>query len=65
MTTSDVYNLDYRVYKVIIPGFIEITNDHLYPRIGGTRIHDVPVTLGLLNKPKTVDEFNKIPHPFP
>ncbi|HEL2108241.1 YcaO-like family protein [Streptococcus suis] len=65
LTTSDVYNLDYRVYKVIIPGFIEITNDHLYPRIGGTRIHDVPVTLGLLNKPKTVDEFNKIPHPFP
>lgn len=65
LTTVDVVNHGYNVVKVVVPGFIEITNDHVYPRIGGERLYNVPYNIGLRNTITNVEDLNPIPHPFP
>jgi oxazoline/thiazoline synthase len=45
------------VVRVIVPGL-----RHFYPRFGPGRLYDVPVKLGLLNRPRSESELNPI-HP--
>jgi len=65
LTTPDLNDLNFKVVRVVIPGFTEITNDHVIPRIGGDRIYNVPVYLGYRSKKVETFELNKVPHPFP
>lgn len=61
LTTDDVYDIGYRVVKVIIPGLVELTVRHKYPVIGSKRLRDVPRKIGY----SAAEVFNKYPHPFP
>src|SRR5262249_17316031 len=44
------------VVKVIVPGM-----RHFWPRLGPGRLYDIPVQLGHLAQPTTLDELNPIP----
>ncbi|MGE8034333.1 YcaO-like family protein [Lysinibacillus sp. NPDC093692] len=65
LTTNDVKKRGYHVIRVVIPGFTEITNDHVIPRAGGTRIYEVPKKINLKDTVMNFEELNPIPHPFP
>lgn len=65
LTTNDVAELGYKVVKVLIPGFVDLTVRHKYPLIASDRLYSIPVLLGLRNTAISVDELNKDPHPFP
>lgn len=65
VTPEDIRQAGYYVVKVLIPGFTEITNDTLTPRVGGERLKRLPKKLGYLNRETNFSEYNKVPHPFP
>jgi ribosomal protein S12 methylthiotransferase accessory factor len=37
---------------------------HSSARLGGRRLFELPVKLGLLSRPRTEDELNPCPHPL-
>ncbi|MEY8735725.1 YcaO-like family protein [Lactobacillus sp. AN1001] len=65
LTPPDIREAGYCTVRVLIPGMTEISNDSVYPRLGGQRIKNLPVILGYQDTPNTFEEFYKIPHPFP
>lgn len=65
LTPIDLMETGYHVVRVIIPGMTEITNDTLVPRWGGSRLYNLPKILGYSNKTKTINDFYRVPHPFP
>lgn len=54
----------FTVLKVIIPQLHPLYLDESYPYLEGKRLHETPVKMELLKKPKTENQLNKIPHPF-
>ena len=65
LTTPDIRQRGFNVVRVVIPGFTEITNDHVIPRAGGDRIYEVPYKLKIKSKKSDFNNLNPIPHPFP
>lgn len=61
LTTSDVKVSNIKVFKVIVPGLIDLNKSHLLKREGASRFWDVPRKLGL----KTRKNLSNMPHPFP
>ncbi|MDQ0268595.1 TOMM precursor leader peptide-binding protein [Cytobacillus purgationiresistens] len=52
--------------KVLIPGMLPMTFGHHLSRVTGLeRVLRVPMELGYLKKPLTIDQLNSYPHPFP
>ena len=50
--------------RAIIPGFQPIDFGWKERRLGGPRIYELPVTLGLLRQPNTLETLNPDPHPI-
>jgi ribosomal protein S12 methylthiotransferase accessory factor len=65
VTTCDVDEAGFKVVRVIVPDLQPMDIDHRYPHLGGKRLYDVPLKLGLVPSPRTEGEFNAEPHPFP
>jgi len=65
LTTPDIDEVGFKVVRIIIPGCqgLDINHNHRY--LGGERLRQVPVKLGLRNDPHEKQEFNPYPHPFP
>ncbi|MBF0759209.1 hypothetical protein E4T91_10910 [Ligilactobacillus murinus] len=65
LTPPDIREAGYCTVRVLIPGMTEISNDSVYPRLGGKRIKQLPVDLGYHNDPTKFEDFYRVPHPFP
>ncbi len=64
ITQSKFRALGYKVVKVIIPQLSPFYLNEDVRYFGGTRLYNVPVTLGLRNKPLSEESLNQVPHPF-
>lgn len=64
ITPSDVARTGYRVVRVVIPGALDMSADGRTPRLGGRRLYDVPVSLGLRARPLEEREINLMPLPL-
>ncbi len=60
LTTSDILVTGIKVFRVIIPGLVDLNKTHTLPRNNARRLWSVPKKLKL----KT-GKFNHLPHPFP
>jgi ribosomal protein S12 methylthiotransferase accessory factor len=60
LTTPDIEDIGLHVVRVIVPGFIPLHGNHLYPFLGGKRLYEVPKKLGYNSQ-----KLNPYPHPFP
>lgn len=61
LTTPDIVSTGIRVFRVIIPGLVDLNKSHKLRREGALRLWDVPLKLGL----KTPKKLSPLPHPFP
>lgn len=64
ITPSDIRSLGLTVVRAVIPGCIPLSSDHRFEPLGGRRLYSVPQLLGY-RSPKSVADFNPVPHPFP
>lgn len=64
ITDKNIKRYGFVVVKVIIPKLHPLYLDERYPYLGGERLYNAPVKIGLLQSPKTESQLNKIPHPF-
>jgi ribosomal protein S12 methylthiotransferase accessory factor len=63
LTTPDVADLGFKVFKVLVPGLQPIDFGVQWPHIGGRRLYEAPVRMGF--DEKTPQDLNYFPHPFP
>jgi ribosomal protein S12 methylthiotransferase accessory factor len=64
LTTPDIESLGLSVVRAVVPGFHPLCMGHRLRALGGTRLWQVPRTLGYKNvSPENGD--NPTPHPFP
>jgi len=61
LTTPDISSTEVRVFRVIVPGLIDINKSHQLPRLGAERLRTIPRKLGIAKKMK----ISSMPHPFP
>lgn len=64
VTTADVAATGSRVVRVVIPGAVDVNADARYPRLGGVRLWDVPVRLGLASHRLAEQRINPLPIPL-
>lgn len=64
ITDKKIKKYNFVVVKVIMPQLQPLYLDGRYPYLGGIRLYDAPVKMGVLKKTKTEHQLNKIPHPF-
>ena len=64
LSTVDVALAGYSVVRVLIPGALDIAVDARCPRLGGRRLYDVPVELGLRATPLAESDINRLPVPL-
>lgn len=66
LTPDCIGQLGFYVYRCLIPGLLEISNDHLWQRIGHSRLRTYYETM---KRDKHFDyepcHINPVPHPFP
>jgi len=65
ITTSDVEDLGFKVFKVLIPGAQPIDFGMQWPHVGGRRLYEAPVRMKYCQGVPKLAEFNYFPHPFP
>jgi len=65
LTTSDIDDAGYKVIRAVIPGLQPLDTNHNYRHLGGERLYNVPVKLGLRETPLRLDELTPFPHMFP
>lgn len=65
VTTPDVAETGLSVCRTYIPGLQNINAPHAYRTLGGRRLYDLPVRLGLVDRARREAELNPYPHPFP
>jgi ribosomal protein S12 methylthiotransferase accessory factor YcaO len=65
LTTDDVDEVGFKVCKVVVPSMRHLDLKHSRRHLAAGRLYDVPVKLGLLDRPNRPDELNPDPHPFP
>lgn len=64
LTTADVNEVGFKVVRAVVPGFQALDINHNLQHLGGTRLFDVPVKLGLSTHALAESELNPFPHPF-
>lgn len=64
LTPPEIAELGLYVTRVIIPELVPFSVPSL-PFAGNPRFYEIPVKLGLREKPLTYSELVKLPHPFP
>ncbi len=65
LTTLDIDEVGFKVVRSVIPGLQPLDINHSRRYEGGKRLYEVPVQMGLLDKPHCARELNPFPHPFP
>lgn len=65
LTTPDVRECGLWVTRSIAPELQPLDAMHRRRFLGGRRLYDVPVRMGHVKKPTTVDQLNPYPHPYP
>ena len=63
LTTPDMASLGLRVVRVLTPELQPLHGDHHHPHLGGERVREVPVRLGVRG-PHEPPRINPYPHPF-
>jgi thiazole/oxazole-forming peptide maturase SagD family component len=63
-TVPFVAELGLHVVKVVIPGLQPLNAGHRRRVLGGTRLYETPVRLGLSARARALTELNPWPHPF-
>ncbi|MCV3272810.1 YcaO-like family protein [Roseobacter sinensis] len=51
--------------KCVVPGAYPMNFDALWPHLGGRRMIETPVRVGLRSAPSPEAALNRVPHPFP
>lgn len=64
ITDKNIKRHGFVVVKVVIPQLHPLYLNEKYPYLGGGRLYNTPVSMGILQSPKKESELNKIPHPF-
>ncbi|KAB7741885.1 TOMM precursor leader peptide-binding protein [Nostocoides sp. F2B08] len=64
LTPPDMAGLGLHTARVIVPEFQPISFGRGERRLGGSRLFDLPVHLGLRTRPATIAELNPLPHPI-
>lgn len=65
LTTADVAAVGYRVVRVVVPGAVDMSADARFIRLGGSRLFDVAMRLGLPSGDVVRPvEFNLLPVPL-
>lgn len=64
ITDKNIRKYGFVVVKVVIPQLHPLYLDERHPYLGGERLYVTPVKMGLLQKPNTENQLNKVPHPF-
>ncbi|WP_436371918.1 TOMM precursor leader peptide-binding protein [Cytobacillus sp. BC1816] len=65
-TTPEIQRSGLHCVKVLIPGMLSMTFGHHLTRVTGLeRVLKVPMELGYVKEPLTVEQLNPHPHPFP
>lgn len=65
-TTPELKKNGLHCVKVLIPGMLPMTFGHHLTRITGLdRVLKVPMNLGFVKQPLTLEQLNQDPHPFP
>lgn len=64
LTTSDIDDAGFKVVRVVVPQLQPLDVDHNYRHLGGRRLYEVPLRLGLVERSLREDELNTAPHPF-
>lgn len=64
LTTLDVATAGFRVFRVVVPGTIDVAADARYIRRGGQRLYELPVRLGLSDRVLGEEELNLLPVPL-
>ncbi len=65
LTTLDIDEVGFKVVRSVIPGMQPLDINHSRRYEGGKRLYEVPVQMGLLEKPLSEEGLNPYPHPFP
>lgn len=65
LTTSDIDDAGFKVARAVVPGLQPLDLNHARQHLGGCRLYEVPHRMGLVSRPRTEDELNPYPHPFP
>jgi ribosomal protein S12 methylthiotransferase accessory factor len=65
VTSPDVADLGLTVTKAVAPELCALDVPHAARFLGGRRLYETPVDLGLRDAPLALDELNPEPHPFP
>ena len=65
MTAPDVRELGLTVGKVLAPELCPLDVPHAARFLGGRRLYDAAVSLGLRDEPLHEADVNPDPHPFP
>jgi ribosomal protein S12 methylthiotransferase accessory factor len=64
-TSPDVRELGVVVIKAVAPELCALDVPHVARFLGGRRLYEAPVRLGLREQPLSEDSVNPAPHPFP
>lgn len=64
ITVPTIHKYGIKVVKVIIPQLQPLHLDEKYPYFTFPRLYNAPVDMGIVDKPKALEELNNIPHPF-
>ena len=65
VTTPDIDEAGYKVVRAVIPGLQPLDINYNFQHLGGERLYDVPVKLGLRKSALSEKELNPYPHIFP
>jgi ribosomal protein S12 methylthiotransferase accessory factor len=65
VTSPDVASLGLRVVRVVAPELCALDVVHAAQYLGGKRLVTAPVEARLLAEPRSFEDFNRLPHPFP
>jgi ribosomal protein S12 methylthiotransferase accessory factor len=65
LTTLDIDEVGFKVVRSVIPGMQPLDINHSRRYEGGKRLYEVPVQMGIFEKPLCGEDLNVYPHPFP
>lgn len=64
LTPPDVSGIGYTVVRVLLPGMVDMSADARMPRLGGTRLYELPIALGARRTALGEGELNLMPVPL-
>ncbi len=65
LTTRDIQSVGLHVYRVYIPGLIQLDGPHAFRHWGGKRLYHLKQEMGLIDRELTIHDLSQVPHPFP